>query len=281
MFLKTSRFSVRGTGRFAAVMLAAVLCLSALAITAYGAGSADVYYVGATGNPVGSYFDGSLTHGSYVATFYGDDSPVGGVTLVSKMPMPDVYITNQSAGAAYYYAFEADSVDAYYVGESGSPVGSYLPGSQIGGALVDTYVSTAGWARLGADGRIVMPALTEGVNPIERRLTVAAQGSGLATVVYSHTFRWAFTLDAAFGDTVFALIADNSDTPLEGFAILAAYDSRGRLAYTERTPVSVATNTAVTLTFDADLSEYPADVYSYGVFYWDTDDTPVFPSVKN
>jgi hypothetical protein len=262
-------------------MLAAALCLSAFAITAYGAGSADVYYVGATGNPVGSYFDGSLTNGSYVATFYGDDAPIGGVTLVRKIPMPDVYITNQAAGAAYYYAFEADSVDAYYVGESGSPAGSYLPGSQVSGSFVDTYVNTAGWARLSADGRIVMPALTEGVNPIERRLTVAAQGTGLATVIYSHTFRWDYVLDAAFDDTAFALIADNSDAPLTGFAILAAYNRDGTLAYTERTSVDVAANTAVGLTFDIDLSEYPAGAYSYGVFYWNADHTPVFPSVQN
>jgi hypothetical protein len=263
-------------------MLAAVLCLSAFAAPAYGAGSsADVYYVGATGSPVGSYFDGSLTHGAHVATFYGGDSSLGGVTLVNKMPMPDVYITNQPAGAAYYYAFEPDSVDAYYVGASGGPVGSYLPGSQIEGAFVDTYVSTAGWTQLGADGKIVMPALTEGVNPIERRLTVAAQRDGLATVVYAHTFRWAFTLDATFDGAAFALIADNSDTPLEGFAILAAYDSRGRLAYTEHTPVSVAANTALALTLDIDLSEYPADAYSYGVFYWDATCTPVFPDVKS
>jgi hypothetical protein len=281
MFLKTSKFSGRGAGRFIAVLLAVSLCLSILVITAYGAGSSvDVYYAGVTGNPIGSYFDGSLVKGAYVATFYGADTPLDGVTLVNKMPMPDVYFTNQSAGVEYYYAFDANTVDAYYAGVSDNPIGSYLPGSQIGGAFVGTFVDTTGWARLPADGRIVMPALVEGVNPIERKLTVAASENGLTTAVYTHTFRWNYILDATFGNSAFALVANNSDNALEGAAILAAYDSDGSLAYVERKPVKVDANTAAALTFDADLSEYPANRFSYAVFYWNNDSLPLFPAVK-
>ncbi|MDR0670858.1 MAG: hypothetical protein LBF64_00935 [Oscillospiraceae bacterium] len=281
MFLETSKFSVRGAGRFAAAALAVSLCLSALVVTAYGAGlSVDVYYAGVTGNPIGSYFDGSLTNGAHVASFYGADAPLTGVTLVNKMPMPDVYIANQLAGAEYYYAFDADTVDAYYAGEPDNPVGSYLPGLQIGGAFVGTYVNTTGWARLSADGRIVMPALVEGVNPIARQLTVAASEGGLASAVYAHTFRWNFILDAVFGDSAFALVANNADDALEGSAILAVYNSDGSLAYVERKPVEVDANTAFTLTFDADLAAYPAGAFSRAVFCWDSGHVPIFPVVK-
>jgi hypothetical protein len=281
MFLKISKLAGRRAGRLVAVLLAVSLCLPGLVVTGYGAGSSvDVYYAGVTGNPVGSYFDGPLINGAYVATFYGADMPLDGVTLVNKMPMPDVYFTNQSAGVEYYYAFDANTVDAYYAGVSDNPVGSYLPGSQIDGAFVGTFVDMTGWARLPADGRIVMPALAEGVNPIERRLTVAALENGLTTVVYTHTFRWNFILDATFGDSAFALVANNSDNALEGAAILAAYNSDGSLAYVERKPVEVDASTAAALTFDADLTEYPADRFSYAVFCWDNDHRPLFPAVK-
>ncbi|MDR1157078.1 MAG: hypothetical protein LBK75_02045 [Oscillospiraceae bacterium] len=283
MFLQTSKFSVRGAGRVVAAMLVVSLCLSAPAVTAYGAGSSvDVYYMGATGNPVGSYFDGSLTNGAYVATFYGAaDTPLDGVTLVNKMPMPDVYMTNQLPGVEYGYAFDADTVDAYYTGASDAPVGSYLPGPQMSGAFVGTYVSATGWTRLGIDGRIVIPALVEGVNPIERKLTVATLENGFAAEVYTHTFRWGFILDAAFDDSAFVLIANNAGNALGGAAILAAYNSNGTLAYIERKPVEIDANTAFALTFDVDLAEYPMGEFSYAVFCWGSDHTPIFPAVKN
>ena len=281
MLLKTSKFSER-VYRIVATILVAAFCLSGFAVSAYGAGSSiDVYYMGATGNPVGSYFEGSLNNGAYVATFYVDGSMIGGKTLVNKMPMSDVYVAKQLVEADYYYAFGATTVDAYYVGESDKPTGSYLPGSQIDGAFVDTYADTTGWDQLGVDGRIAIPSLTEGVNPIEHSLTVAAQENELATVIYSNTFRWDFMLDATFDDAAVALIANNSDEPLAGNAILAAYNSRGALAYTEVTTVEVAANTAFKLTFDVNLSDYPAGEYSYAVFYWDTNYAPVFPAVRN
>ncbi|MCL2152096.1 MAG: hypothetical protein FWH57_03915 [Oscillospiraceae bacterium] len=282
MFLKTARKSQsKGAIRRIAAVLATAMCVLTLTLTA-SAGSTDVFYMGETGAPVGSYFDASFVNGAMVATFDWLDETQGGfvegLTLVDVIPMPDVFLANLSPAIDYSYAFgEYTNADAYYAGENGNPVGSYLPGALTYGSYIDTYVDASRWAGLTVGGSIAIPALVEGINPIEYKLTVAATNDGVSSVIYANTFRWDCALDPKTG---VALVANSLDEAFDGYAILAVYDSTGRLVDMEQTDVSVSANTAYKLAFDMDVSKYPTSGYKYALFLWDYDYIPVFPAVR-
>jgi hypothetical protein len=100
----------------------------------------------------------------------------------------DVFIT-PSEETTYYFDFYGASVDVYYDGETGLPIGSYFDGSLVKGAFVTTLEApldkTTGTLVPSDSGKITVPKPETG-NPVTLR--IVAYKDNKASDIYSHTF---------------------------------------------------------------------------------------------
>ena len=159
MFLKKLKCPGKGAPRFAAALLGAALALSAFNVSVVWAAVAAPVVTDSSGAALAD-------KGRTVVT--------GGA---------DVFITPVT-GATYYYAFADVTVDAYYAGETGSPVGSYFDGSQVSGDLVKTLMcGTPVGAAEGYKITVPAPADKQAVS-----LYVAAYIGSDSSTIYTHTF---------------------------------------------------------------------------------------------
>ncbi|MDR1157656.1 MAG: discoidin domain-containing protein [Oscillospiraceae bacterium] len=76
--------------------------------------------------------------------------------------------------------------------------------------------------------------------------------------------------------TVTASYSNNTSKAIEGgFFILAAYNGSGVLRCLEKQDLTAAVDETVETTFDLAVTQYPVGEYSYKIFYWDSDLTPL------
>lgn len=204
-----------------------------------------------------------------------------GSTIIDKAAV--VRVTPE-AGIKYYYLFEGtgNTVDVYYVGDDGEPVGSYFDGSLINGDLV----TTLGEIPDSVFGKPVDEAGSYSINipkpsvaaPVV--LKIAAYAGDVMTDVFTHTF----TLDLAFeayiqGGRFAAELSNGTGTSINGKFYLAIYKTDGTLAYVEGSAFSAANGGSASHTFTVNVADYPSSQYTYKAFCWNSDVVPVFAAI--
>jgi hypothetical protein len=92
----------------------------------------------------------------------------------------------------------------------------------------------------------------------------------------------AVTYDAAFTeDAVSASIVNTYDNlDVKGHAIVKVYGGDGRLADVDAVEFTAERNDTTTIGFEIDLSNYPAESYTYKVFFWNRNFIPLTAAIE-
>lgn len=194
----------------------------------------------------------------------------------------NLYLTPSEDRGNYFYTFDSavNTVDVYYEGETDNPAGSYFEGPFTKGSLVTTMADKSGAILADADNGWKIPVPKPGKDhPVV--LKIIWENNGVSSLVYTHTFITTQSFSAAFDGSILATIENGSENTLKGAAFAAIYDEKGVLAALERKQFETSGNSISEISFGIDLSRYPADKYTYKVFFWDSSYSPLTGAIQN
>jgi hypothetical protein len=185
----------------------------------------------------------------------------------------DVYVQT-APDTEYYYLFEdaSSTVEVYYDGETGNPVGSYFNGSKEKGALVTVIGATPDKSLsqiVPSSGKITVPKPTESRPSV---LKVVAYQGDLRVGAFTHTFAqpYIFTKQAD-GDAIVLSVENNSLQPKSGFLVLAAYDANGVLVFSDVRSFNAAAYGTASARFEPNVT-----ARAYKAFNWDGGYVPLY-----
>jgi len=217
---------------------------------------------------------GSITVTDSGSNTYADN----GTTVISGA----LDLTVTAEAGVDYYELQAGYVDIYYVGESGTPEGSYFKpqfeysawvttiGGNIGASPKTTLSSANSW-------KVSIPSLASGEI---YDIRIAAVKDGAEDVVFGHRFVGGLGADIIFtSEVVGSAIVSTAYTAnqVKGIFLVAVYKD-GKMVYVES--LNFDSNLTDMKIFNADLVKYPVGQYEYKAFCWGLDYIPLAPAIS-